>query len=715
MHDEQPKKERSWSQEKDWIVFALLGLLILAIYANTFNASWQFDDKPNILQNTKLHLTDLSPASLWDTFFAKAGKDIFFRPLPSLSLALNWYIGQDNTFGFHLVNITIHLLNAFLLFLASRNLLQTPKLKKRFTPEEANYISLLGTVLWAVNPIQIQAVTYIVQRMASMAALFYICGLYFYVKGRLAESGKMQVWLFTACFVGFVFALMSKENTVVFPFSLIIIDLLFFQDVDVYKQVRARLPVLITLSGLVILSGIVLFKAGALDFLFSGYESRPFTLMERMLTPPRILLYYISQIFYPLPSRLSITHDIIVSTSLFSPWTTLPALIMVLSLVGMGLFLMKNRPLVSFAILFFFLNHLIESTLLPLELLFEHRNYLPSFSLFLPVGALLISALNMYRANNRFMYAVIASFITFTIIGLGCFTYVRNQDWRTEASLWRDAMQKAPRDARPLVNLAIQLAWSPHPTSLQYEAALDMLHKAMTLNTARDFLVSDIINNIGSIHYHQGAYQKAADIYRQGLEIDPGFLKMRYDLINVLVMQGRWEVASIEADRLIGNPKNFIRPEYYTLKGFILLWQGHAEEALVYFRKSLEMKPGDLAALLNAGVAFSLMGDHERAALALQNVAENTRGDIRPFFALIENSARAKDWGRAETHAQKTMQIFGVQAVLEGLDTLSENHRTAPMSAEIIMPVLKKTMLRTVEDLQLSLSAIPAKCDLSEK
>ena len=201
-------------------VFILLVLLILPIYSNTFHASFQFDDKPNILDNERLHLTELSPSSLWDTFFAKGGKVGFFRPLSSLSLALNWYAGQENTFGYHLVNIAIHILTAFILFLTISYLLQTPNLKTHYKKEDVYFISLLSAVLWAVNPIQIQAVTYIVQRMAAMAAMFYILGIYFYIRGRKTKRGTKQVLFFIACFFSFVSAFMSKENAAIMPASL---------------------------------------------------------------------------------------------------------------------------------------------------------------------------------------------------------------------------------------------------------------------------------------------------------------------------------------------------------------------------------------------------------------------------------------------------------------------------------------------------------------
>ena len=230
------------------------------------------------------------------------------------------------------------------------------------------------------------------------------------------------------CFICFVLGLASKENTATLPIALLLLEFIFFQDLG---QKQTRLIFLVTfifaLVVFLVLGVVVFFKGNPLQVL--NYDIRYFSPLERLLTESRVLVFYLSQIFYPAPNRLSIEHDIILSTSIVSPWTTSASIIIILGLLSLAVILIKKRPVLSFAILFFFLNHIIESSIIGLELIFEHRNYLASMFIFFPVAFGADWLLGYYRDKNLWMYRVWIGFFILILIGFGISTYVRNTMW----------------------------------------------------------------------------------------------------------------------------------------------------------------------------------------------------------------------------------------------------------------------------------------------
>jgi len=209
------REYNAFDKKTRW-AFLLLSFVIFLIYCNTFHASWHLDDSHVITKNSYLHVKDLTPRSLVETFFAHPDQHAntntrLYRPFSCLTLAINWYFGRENVVGYHVVNITIHLLTAFFLYLTVYNILTTPNVRDRYRGNE-HFIALLTATLWAINPIQTQAVTYIVQRMASMAAMFYILSLLFYIKGRAANSRMNRTLFFLGCFLSYLIGLASKEN-----------------------------------------------------------------------------------------------------------------------------------------------------------------------------------------------------------------------------------------------------------------------------------------------------------------------------------------------------------------------------------------------------------------------------------------------------------------------------------------------------------------------
>ena len=298
-----------YSHKPKLIVFLLFFIIVFGVYSTNYTASWHFDDYPNIVDNPRTPLKISSVRTLKRRYLQHMMADNtldrrFYRPVSMLSFALNWYMGKDNVFGYHIVNNAIHLVATFFLFLTVLNLLMSPNLKGKYQGKEY-LIAFLSAVLWAANPIQTQAVTYIVQRMASLAAMFYIIGIYFYLKTRLSPPGYKRFLFIAGSLLSFVLALGSKENTVTFPIAVAIIEILFFQNLK-DKNIRRKIIVALTIGSAVMTAILtILYVKGNITHLLKGYENRPFTLGDRLMTEPRIIMYYLSQIFYPMASRLS--------------------------------------------------------------------------------------------------------------------------------------------------------------------------------------------------------------------------------------------------------------------------------------------------------------------------------------------------------------------------------------------------------------------------
>jgi tetratricopeptide (TPR) repeat protein len=676
---------------KKWTAFLLLLFIIFLIYSNTFQAAWHFDDYPNILNNPRIRINDLKTESIVQTFFASRDGGLYlgkklYRPISCLTLALNWYVGKENAKGYHVVNLIIHFLTAFILFNTILVLFKTSNLSGRY--EDSKYfIALLTAIFWAANPIQSQAVTYIVQRMASLTAMFYILSIYLYLKARLSKSTRSRIFLFTGCFLGFLFALGSKENAATLPIALILLEIVFFQNLKKLKRSKALVWGVVIIGFLTALLGIYLIYQGKFSSLIAGYNARSFTSMQRLMTQPRIMLFYISQIFYPLPSRLSIEHDIAISTSLFNPWTTLPSIILIFALIGLGISQIHKRPILSFAILFFFLNHLIESTIIPLELIFEHRNYLPSLFVFFPISAGIVWLLNHYRQKKPFMYAIIICALPILIAGLSLGTYLRNMVWSNEKTLWEDAIKKAPGRARPYQNLA----WGYYEKIGNLKTAFNLYEKALELKGSQPkYSQISSLGNMAEIYYKQGEYERAVDLCKKALDIYPHYMPVIHIMVLSSANLGNWEEA-FESARLLLS-KNYLKKEYRTLYGFSLLKLKKYKKALEHFRDTLRMYPNDVKIIYNIGVTLSLMQYYDRADLFLRWAKQISPDNILILFYLIENKLKAGDDSGVDRYLEQLFATRSIEKILSAAHGTSEDKLLVTYSPELLAPLIARKM-----------------------
>lgn len=591
---------------KKIIPLFLLVFLVIVVYSNTFHADWHLDDYENITVNPNVHITDLTPGSLYKAFY-KTRKKIS-RPFARLTFALNWYVGKSHVTGYHVVNIFIHIVAAFFLFLFIYQLFRTPHLKNKYDDHAAYFIALLSAVLWAIHPIQTQAVTYIVQRMASMAAMFYIISMYFYLNGRMGTVFKQRVFCFILSGISFGFGLATKENTAMLPVAILLMEIIFFQDMKSPQTRRKIYIVSAIVCCVLVLCSSWLFLNSGLRSLFTVSDYRYFTPIQRLMTEARVIVFYLSEIFYPVPDRFSIEHDIILSTSLLRPWTTLPAILFIISCIGFGFFQIKKRPLLSFGILFFFLNHFIESTVIKLEIIFEHRNYLPSFFLFLYISAVLQWMMDQYARKNKILFTILTIFIVFMVISFGISSYVRNMEWKTEQSLSEDAVRKAPHSARTLTNLAtVYYRKLGRP-----DVALNMLKKALTLKKNNKHQEAIILKNIGSIYYENGNDKAAEHYLQKAIDHYPSYSSARYQLALAMANLGKLSESKKQLHMIISKlPESVISP--LNLKGLIFIKERRYKEAFSLFRKCLAKRKHDKNALINLGALYYLTGDYQRA------------------------------------------------------------------------------------------------------
>ena len=676
-------------QPRRGVALILLSFLVFLIYCNSFKSSWHFDDFPNIVRNPYLQISDLKPETLMNTFYASR-KDGFYlqtklyRPLACLSLALNWYAGKDSVTGYHVVNLLIHLVTAYLLFLIILNLFKSPILTGKYEGSQY-FVALLTATLWAVNPIQIQAVTYIVQRMAAMAAMFYMLGIYLYLKGRLQSPNWRRYMFFLACLMAYGCALGSKENAITLPIAIILLEVVFFHDLRCHRT-RKRVYWVAAGTGLgIVVLGFLFFLKGDFAAIMNTYAERSFSPLQRLMTQPRILIFYLTLIFYPLPTRLSIEHEIAVSTSLIDPWTTLFSILLIIALIGVGISQMRRWPIFSFAILFFFLTHSVESSIIGLELIFEHRNYLPSLFLFFPVSVGIKWLMDYYRARQPLMRLMIASFVTIVIIGFGIGTYVRNMAWFSEKSLWEDAMLKAPNSKRPYHNLA----WGYYWKIGRFDKAAELYKASLGLEKHANISQARVINNIGNIHFVKGDMQKASQMFYESYRRYPNYSLFQLNLAKVKIKIGEWQTALSLLDQILSKVPDH-RPAL-SLKGQVLLKQRRFAEAVDSHVRLLKQKPDDAIAMLNTAICLRFMGNLERAGWYLAAANRRNPKDISTLFWLIETNLLLDNRKATDRYVDNLLAQFSFDSLISEIqDIRDENLMPVSSQKMIIQEITRK-------------------------
>ncbi|MGD9076307.1 MAG: tetratricopeptide repeat protein [Desulfobacteraceae bacterium] len=678
------------------VVFAIvvLGILIFSIYGNTFDCSWHFDDEVNITDNPNIHLKELSWKSIKRALFSgRADPSALYRPVSCLSFALNYYFGELDVLGYHLVNTLIHFLASVFLFLFIYHTLNLPSLRTKYA-DNAYPIALLATLLWAINPVQTQAVTYLVQRMASMAGMFYIMSMYFYLKARTHVKGGQKVLLFMLCFSCFLLALGSKENAIILPLSLSLYEILLLQKIT-RENLRKNLRIFLVVAGAIFILGFayIYVRGGNIFYFIGDYDVRPFTLWQRLLTEPRVIIFYISLLFYPMPHRLNIAHSIEISTSLLEPITTLLSILLIVGAIVCTMIIARKRPLLSFCVLFFFINHLVESTIFALELIFEHRNYIPSMLLFLPVAIGFWNLLKRYSMKKSMKF-IISLFIILLLIGLGHSTFMRNFTWKNEKSLWIDAVDKTPDIPRPHHNLGkyYQDIGDYKNAILEYEKALDKPE-----NNRKDGAFVTYYN-LGKIYGDLKDSKKALDFYKKSIAINPDYAPTYNNMAAIMDREGKYALAHeylLKAFNL--DPSN---TEFHFNLGFHYVREGQPQNAIHHLYWLTNGKQFGDKVHFYLGIAFKQDGQLGRAVTHLRRAVKMNPRNIKPRLHLAEIFYSTGKYNQAKREAETAIGLIRDKDTLEKiLDTLLKRDRSKHLNprAAVVIPLIGEACKRRSE------------------
>jgi hypothetical protein len=416
------------------------------VYQRGLSGPFLFDDGPNIVHNANLAINDLNPGTLKQAALSGFSGPLL-RPLSMMSFAANYYATGLDPYYFKLTNLVIHLFNGVGIFILTWLLLDF--YRKRVEPglsaAHSQWISLAVAAAWLLHPFNLTSVLYVVQRMTSLSALFSIWGLVIFLWGRtrLYEGKNGLLPMLTSLLLFTPLAVLSKENGVLLPLLMLVAEVTLFS-FHAEKPSARRFLIGFYVLAVAIPAAIALgYLTMHSDWLLAGYKTRDFTLTERVMTEARVVWFYIGQILLPSLAQMGLYHDDIeISRGWFQPVSTALAMVGVIALLVLSFIARKKAPIIAFGVLFFLAGHMLESTVWPLEIAHEHRNYLPMYGILLILFFYLLYPLK-YLNNLRLRQTVAV-----LLIGLLAFnTFARASKWSNPYDLFEAEVEHHPNSA----------------------------------------------------------------------------------------------------------------------------------------------------------------------------------------------------------------------------------------------------------------------------
>lgn len=633
------------------IIILLLPIVILAVFYNSLNGTWAMDDAyiSNFLSAP--HLLSL-----------KAD----FRKVSYLSFYLNSLYLPQEAFYYRLVNLFFHSLNSILVYIFA--FLAFVRFKTIKKPVLASFIVAL---IFALHPINNTSVVYIIQRMTLLSAFFVLLSIIFYIKAEEEKRPFYSISLKILSLLMILFGVFAKENALV-AIPLIILYITFFSDSNILKS-KGQLFIIIGITMVLIITFYLLNLSNTLVALIRTFL-HPFepirqegwtaidvywTPAQHFLTETRVLMDYLLSIFMPLPQLFVFdSWGYPISESLLKPISTLFSSIIFVILMFVAIKYRKYYPLLSFAILWFFLAISLESFIaVGSDLYFEHRNYIPLIGL-------LIGLIGHISSNEK--VANRAIFVLIPFIVLLIFTTIkRNEVFHDSISLWNDTIQKAPYNLRAKIALG-----NAYFKNFQVDKAIQSYDGVLAherINKSPTFMLDALyLKGMGSIYL--GRFDKTQEILEtmerlpyksikgillrsakdlaidNPLSAEQALIQIKKDLrgINLLVgliILGDAYRASGKKDKAIETYRTVLEIDalnasaYYGIAKTYLSF-GQKENALAYLMKCLQIEPQNVFAFTDLSDIFLISGDYDKAFMYAEKALTLKTPFYKPALAM---------------------------------------------------------------------------------
>ncbi len=580
------KRSSSKNISSFFLIYLAIGILI---YFNSFDNAFQFDDYDFIVNNYNIRdLFDIS--AIWNTL-AHPSRFIGF-----LTFAVNFHFGQLDVLGYHIVNTVIHIINAALVCLCTRALLEKKSLKEEKV--DGAVVAFIAGLLFLVHPLQTQAVAYISQRFTSLAAVFYLFSVFNYLRYHTTQKGIYAALMIVSAVCG----MLTKPIVFTLPILIIILDQVFLKR---DKPCLNKTHVCILLLLLVIVPWTMRFNASSIlgmTTLSGSHDGDVINWFSYLLTQMRVIIMYLTLFFAPVGQTLD--HDVALSTS-FLDLRVISSLTIIITIWFLAVIQYKKRPIVGFCVAWFFITLVVTSSIIPIHhVMFEHRVYLPSVGLCILVSYLAVRFLNQGR-----LYIPLVMIL---LIVLSVMTVRRNAVWDNDILLWGDVVQKAPQKSRGYRSLAVAYyKRDDYPKALQFIQKAIMLYpeylEAYETRGRILYMMGDFTNALTDYNYilfknprHALAYKDRADLWGRQDKLDQALADYNTSISihsgNPHAYNGRARVYAKrkQIDLALADINHAIaidayQSEFYNNRGIILSMAGRHIKALQDFHKSLSL------------------------------------------------------------------------------------------------------------------------------